>query len=345
MGAGVSNDLARTEGNDSFHLPARYAPSRVQAVYRGRDLPVAAGGLQIGTVGFRRDGLRSTTFRAHRWKLTIEMSALDVLLPSEVRAESFTATHGGDRVKVLDAKLVDWPAAPLPVPPPAPFAVQVKLDKPFVLGKGLNLCVDFLSETESSQPENLYWYVDAEAFTTATGEGSTRLLGRGCPFEFQTRAAVPPLDGESRIHTWSYTRWPGPGPTWAFLLLGTSNTSYGPLPLPFDLPGAPGCRLYTDIVYVLPGRTVANDARGTVDFFSGRLPADAQLTGLVFYEQVLVSDPGSNVLGIRSSSYLEVQLGSVTPPLPARLVYHSGPSLSDVPVGAVDAGIVLQLQP
>ena len=36
-GSGVPGDLATREGNDSFHLPARYAPSRVLLAYRGAD--------------------------------------------------------------------------------------------------------------------------------------------------------------------------------------------------------------------------------------------------------------------------------------------------------------------
>lgn len=342
-GAGVAGDLTRREGNDSFHLPARYAPSRVLTVYRGADLGIGRNGKRIASVRFRRDGLKTTKYSPHRWRLTVDVSSVGVIIPSSVRATSFDLAHGQDRVRVLDRKHVDWPAEQRPQNPPALFSVQVKLDRPYLLLPGRNLCVDLRSDTESGKRETFYWYVDAERFYRSGFAGSGRLLGRGCPFGFQTRVRVPPLDGESRIETWSYTRFGSAGSTWAFLVVGSGKTAWGQQKLPFDLPGASGCRLYTNPVFVQPARTIANDARGLVRFWSSPLPRATALHGFVFYEQVLVQDPGSNALGLRSSNYVEVHLGRVSDPLPARLLYHSGPDPKDVPTAAVDAGIVLAL--
>ena len=113
--------------------------------------------------------------------------------------------------------------------------------------------------------------------------------------------------------------------------------------MPFDLPGATGCRLYTGPLTIIPGRTIPNDARGTVRFWSEPLPRAKQFEGFVFYEQVLVADPQANALGIRASNYVETKLGKVADPLPARLLYRSGPDVKNVPTAAVDAGIVIDL--
>lgn len=342
-GAGVQRDLASSEGSDSFFLPGRYAPSRVVVVYRGADLGSGAQGFAIGSIAMRRDGLRTTVYRAHKWKLTVELSTDGVVLPSGLRAESFQAAHGRDRTKVVDGQLVDWPADPRPAKPPAKFTVAVKLAKPFLLPQGRNLCVDLRSEAPSGQRESFFWYADADRYDRSAFEGTGRLLGRGCPFGFQTRINVPPLDGESRIETYSYTRFAGSSSTWAFLVVGSSNQTWGGTSLPFDLPGATGCKLYTNPVVVQVARTVAADPRGLVRFWSTPVPKLAALQGFLFYEQCLVHEPAANAIGIRASNYLEVRLGKVADPLPARLVYHSGPDLSDKPTSMIDSGIVLEL--
>ncbi len=340
-GRGVASDLTNREGNYSFHLPARFAPSRLLVVYRGRDLAIGPKGYRIGEIAFRRDGLKKTTYKQHKWQLRVTMSSDGVAMPGNIGDDSFDAAHGKDRSVVVNNQLVDWPSDVRPVNPPAAFIVRVKLDKPFVLAKGKNLCVDFESKSSSGKRETAYWYTDAERFFLSSFRGRSRFLGRGCPFGFQTRATVPPLDGESSIETVSLTRVATRSV--ALLAIGATNKSWGGKTLPLLLDGAPGCKIYTQPLAVVPALTVPGDARGLVRFRGAPLPRLAALEGLKFYEQVFVYDRTVNALGMRSSNYLAITLGQRSEPLAARLIYHSGPKVSDHPTGAVDAGIVLQI--
>ena len=335
----TAKDLARVEGNSSFHLPGRYAPSRVLVVYRQ---PFATT-TTIRTISLRRDALKTSTYRAHRWRFRIDLSSQSVLAPTFVSGESFDAAHGVDRVRVLDRKFVDFPALPKPKQGPAPFAVRIRLDRAFVVHQGANLAVDFQSETESAQRETFYWYADFEDFAAqrSAQKGSARIQGRGCPFAFQARASVPPLDGEGMVETWGYTRVPKI--SIAFLITGSRRDVWGvhKLPLPLDPKGT--CLLYTNPIGVAARPTMPNDPRGTARFFGAPLARDARFAGFTFYQQMIVIDPGANALGLRSSNLLEIKLGKVGEPLAARTLYHSGPDVKPVPTAVRDAGLVLEL--
>ena len=335
----AARDLAQVEGNSSFHLPGRYAPSRLLVVYRR---PVKSP-MTLRTIALRRDGLKTSSYRAHRWRFRIDVSSQGVLEPVFVTGDSFDAAHGGDRVRVLDRKFIDFPALPKPKQGPAPFAVRVRLDRSFVVGADANLAIDFQSETTSGQRETFYWYADSEDYAAARAaqRGSARIQGRGCPFAFQARANVPPLDGESLIETWAYTRVTKPSV--AFLVTGSRRDLWKGQQLPLSLDPNGSCLLYTNPLTVVARPTLPNDARGTVRFFGAALARDARFVGLTLYQQALVVDPAANALGLRSSNLLELKLGKIGEPLAARMLYHSGPDVKPEPTAIRDAGLVLEL--
>lgn len=343
-GPGVSGDLAKREGNTGFHLPAGRAPSRVLCVYRGGGIQLPPQGFTIRSIAFRRDAGRTGSFRYHSWKLSIAISSKGVPSPSLLDPTSFDRNHGSDRRLVLNAKQVQWPAIGRPPSPPGPFAVSIKLDAPFVWTGG-NLCLDFRSDPAAGTKASAYWYTDAENFTWSAGSGARSPLGRGCPFGYQVWAKLPPLDGEAHQVFYAYTRVSAARGRPAVLALGVSDTSFGQVPLPLDLTGlgAPGCKLQVGPVLQFPSLTIPGDARGTVVHDLGPLPAASGLAGGVFYAQSFVVDPGANRLGLRFSNHLKVTLGKASSPLPARLLYHSGPVLSDQPTGARDTGLIVQL--
>lgn len=340
-GAGVSQPLQQNEGNSGFHLPSRQAPSRVLTVYRGADLKIQAPGMTIRKLAYRRDGARATTHRAHRFKTSIFMSSRGVALPSSIRDDSFAAAHGVDRVKVLDGKLVDWPAVSKPANPPAPFLSPIQLDTPFVLAPGANLCIEVQCESTSSGPENHYWYVDAELFDRSAIVGSSRNLGRGCPFGNQLRVEAPPIDGESALESWVWTR--ATRPSRSYLAVANTSGTYMGRSLPIDLVGTTACRLYVAPIHVMSAIS-GTDTRGTARFRVPITTRDLALVGMKLRFQAFVEDPAAGGAGLRSSSYVEATLGKIGAPLPARTLYDSASATDDVPTASRDLGLVVQIQ-
>ncbi len=345
MGNGAKTNLRTTEGNSALHLPGRNAPSRVQVVYRGTDLKVPAAGWKLTSFSLRRDGLKTTTFKAHTYKQTVTLSSKDVPLPCVASTGSFASNRGSDAVTVMNGRAVSWPASATPSAPPAPFRVVFKFDKPFVLLPARNLCVEIVSESTTSSTGNYYWYADAEAFDRSSAKGSMRSLGRGCSFSFQIRGKALPIDGEAPLDSYAYTRVYSATPQPALLLTGSQASTWGGLKLPVDLTsiGAPGCKLYVAPAFGLAGLTIGGDARGLVKFSLGILPKQTVFQGIKLYQQAVVVDPLTNALGFRFSNYIEMTLGRLSDPLPARLAYHSSSLTTDVPSKSIDAGLVMSL--
>jgi hypothetical protein len=79
--------------------------------------------------------------------------------------------------------------------------------------------------------------------------------------------------------------------------LGTSNTLWGALPLPFDMTvvGAPGCFLRASLDGLIIGG--ATDANGNAQF-TLPIPNAIGLSGVVFYNQWIVFDAPANTLGL-----------------------------------------------
>ncbi|MCB9883363.1 MAG: hypothetical protein H6832_13335 [Planctomycetes bacterium] len=340
-GRGVPNVLDGTEGNSGLHLPGRQAPSRVLTVYRGADLGITGPTFTMRSIAYRRDAQRTTAFKAHQFKVTIELSTIGVPVPAMLADDSFDAAHGRNRTKVVDNKTVDWPAAPLPINPPAPFAPKIVFDSPFVLTSGLNLCVDVQSAPLGANAESHYWYVDAESFDRSSVVGTTRNLGRGCPIGFQLRVASPQIDGETPIHAWTWTRATQSSRT--FLAIGDTSTKWNGQNLPFDLVGASGCRLYVAPL-VVDITASGNDSRGTARFgIPGPAARDARFVGMTLHLQAFVEDSTIGPLGLRASSWVEAKLGQLGEPLPARTIYDSGPVVDDVPTASLDLGPVIEI--
>jgi hypothetical protein len=89
-------------------------------------------------------------------------------------------------------------------------------------------------------------------------------------------------------------------------MLGASNAAWSGVPLPFDLGllGMPGCTLYTGAEIVTP-----LTATGGVASWTMTLPYDIGLIGARAYQQALIVDPGTNLLGMIVSNAGEIRLG------------------------------------
>jgi hypothetical protein len=147
-------------------------------------------------------------------------------------------------------------------------------------------------------------------FVNATG---VRAFGNGCPGKDGlapvTGAAVSPAVGAGNFAI-DVTNVP-------FLsailsILGTSNTSFNGIPLPFDLApiGAPGCLLYTNIsvMQVAVATGGSQTPGGGVASTPWPIPNDPSLRGGRLFFTNLVLDAVANPAGITTSAGLEINI-------------------------------------
>ena len=87
----------------------------------------------------------------------------------------------------------------------------------------------------------------------------------------------------------------------ALLLAGTTNAS--PYPLDLSFLNAPGCFLYTDLVFT---DIALLDAMGVGSY---AIPAPTSAAGFLFYTQYACLDPNANGFGFTTSNYGRVLMG------------------------------------
>jgi len=90
------------------------------------------------------------------------------------------------------------------------------------------------------------------------------------------------------------------------LAIGFSNATFGgvPLPAPLDALGMTGCRLFASIDASL--FAIASGARAD---FPLAVPTTVAVTGLPFFAQAAILDPGANPAGIVASDALAGRIG------------------------------------
>ena len=324
----VPPGMQTKEGLGFFYRIGQYTLAQQQIVYSSQLMP--KGPITIKSFKIRRDGKMSSTYAAHKTNLEIFMSN-NAKEPGPGYSLGWATNRGADFMKVMNKKVVDWPALPKPVTPPAPFTVKFVLDKPFTY-KGKAFLLEFVSTTIPAYPKNYYtWYADAES-TYVSGYypkgGSASAFGTGCPSTFAIKGVRTYIGGGWRC-------WGDSGVSKKKLpaldLVGVSSTAWGATKLPFNLSalGAPGCSLYNDVVTTFAGFTDPNSTKGFVDFRKPLIPYDNNLVGSVVYDQILVLDPSHNALGVRMSKALKQTIGTGFPkPLKGLTVfnYHYSPT-------------------
>ncbi len=307
--ATVPPGMASKEGLGFFYRIGQYTLARQQVVYSSKIMPKAP--ITIKSFKIRRDAKMSSTYVAHKTNLEIYMSN-NPTEPGPGYSFGWATNRGPDFMKVMNKKTVDWPALPKPTTPPAPFSVKFVLDKPFTY-KGKAFLLEFVSTTIPSYPKNYYtWYADADSTYVAgyyPAGGTASPFGTGCPASFKASGVKTYIGGGWRA-------WGDSGVSKAkrpaLNIVGVSDKSWGSQTLPFDLGpmGAPGCKLYTDLVTAFSGFTDPASAKGYVDFRKPLIPYDKNLVGATIFEQLAVLDPSYNALGVRMSSGLKETLGT-----------------------------------
>lgn len=111
----------------------------------------------------------------------------------------------------------------------------------------------------------------------------------------------------------------------SFHIVGTSLTTWGSIPLPFELPGtasAPSgsCFVHTDIALTLGANASATGALTS----SVPVPAQPYLNGATVYSQWASLDPAANSFGVVSSPVVGHNWVAPTPVPPLVRVFLSG---------------------
>ena len=284
----VPPKMEKVEGGSDHWMVGRYTFGRAQQIYSSTILP----GHPLVVKGFkmRRDGVRSTAYEAHKINFEVYMSN-NTKDPAAGYGMYFAGSRGPDFKKVMNKKAIDWPALPIPGTPPAPFSILFPLDVPFAY-KGKAMLIEWVyTPYPANTKKYYYWYADAENYNSTFTGGPTTItptsLGKGCPSSYNNYGYFP-YPG-SRIHFYGYCQ-ASLKKLLGIDLLGTTDKSWGGIPLPFDLTplGGPGCKLYINVVGAMTSFTDPTSPTGRIDFKWGCIPVDPTLTGASFYEQQMV---------------------------------------------------------
>jgi hypothetical protein len=125
-------------------------------------------------------------------------------------------------------------------------------------------------------------------------------IGDGCPGSAGTPSITSPAGGLPWIgEDFELELRDIPRGNTCVMWLGTSATYWQGHPLPLDLAviGMPGCFLHASADIIVPLFNWTGTVR--VRF---RLPYDISMSGVIFYDQALVLDPGANAFGATVSS-------------------------------------------
>lgn len=138
-------------------------------------------------------------------------------------------------------------------------------------------------------------------------------VGTGCQHPMGTQNAGLNTTYRSPGNVWDFNlyTWVAGTPMPGFLLIGTSNSSWGGNALPFDLSviGAPGCNIYNDGAIVVP--VVSGTAASGFVGVKATLPSNPLLIGGQIFAQGVWLDPGANPLGMFTTN------GRNNAPIPA----------------------------
>lgn len=168
---------------------------------------------------------------------------------------------------------------------------RIPLDRPFIYNGKDHLVVDVTVHGSHLNPKSSFRTAGQPRTynTNYTIQGGLSLFGSGCKgSNGKAPAMLPigyPLIGAQLFGVGLQDALPSTG---AFLLLGTSNTAWFGLPLPWDLgfTGAAGCKLNVSVTTMIAAQTLAaGDATVRMS-----IPADSALAGARIYFQWLAAD-------------------------------------------------------
>ncbi len=194
------------------------------------------------------------------------------------------------RVRVIDRRTVSLPATT------GTWALSLPFDRPFRWdgghltwrlrnhGNSTGSSIRYAMESDASSTDS----VRTGSFLGCTGTGGLST------YHFGILRAAGATAGSHLYARSGLVQQAAP----AVVNFGLSTTSFGGVPLPFDLGlvGMPGCMLTNDVVATLPTNAPANsEGQFRLDF---DLPDQPGLPGSTFHTQVAFLQPGVNALGV-----------------------------------------------
>ena len=334
----IPDGLASTEGSTFDWATARYLPARSQMIYDASVL-TGLGTTAITNVGVRANYTSTSTYPAHDVVTSLKIGYSATQRAATASTSSFNANDPGNYTTVLNNVTVSYPAVSGTTPNPRGYvSIPLTNPAPYVSGNTLVMLWDVAST--SGNTEVWLWYNDAQFYSTGGSGGTYASTGTTCPPGSTSQGFA--ARGGSDLSWYFYSGSGNNVPTAGFI--GTSKTTWGGIPLPFDLTplGGAGCSIYTDGAAVLPGQTDATGTLGRIRY-DVPIPADPSTNGVQLYTQSFVVDPTYNSLGIRASALNEYVLGTSGSAVPAKVLIDYARTISDSPRVNYNDGIVFSI--
>ena len=279
----------------------------------------------INSIAFRRDGNANSTQTIAAFSILCDVICSTAANGPTAPSNMFANNHGMDRAQVAAAKLVQFPATS-PGTHGRPFEYRIPFTTPFAFGGAGPLCWEVrINSTTNPGAFNLDF-----ASSSSTNPGTQNdTIGTGCIATGSAHTSPMSLTGSSSPSwpqqtlrlTYNGSRFPKNA--LVTFGIGTSTSSFGGVPLPFELPGtlaspSKACTVYNNWLVTIPQ---LSNATGGVTATLGVL-ALPQFNGGNLYTQAIGLDPAANNWGIVFSN---------------TVLHHIVAPWTTVPVGDVQA--------
>jgi hypothetical protein len=263
--------------------------------------------------------LRMASGFTNRTGYSIDVELFMAQSPNDAASANATFANNvvpATEVNVLTRKMVSLPTVPDNSWAVAPFP----FDTMFTFTG--NAHISWRANVYGNSNNNMSFSYPLDAFSSA---GTSTVVGTGCRSATGTAITTHTVSTTGLV-TGNTANFVGnsfvaAGGLPAILALGLSNTSFGSVPLPFDLTplGGTGCSLYNDWIVVLVGATVAG-ANGAATI-PVPIPNDPTLVNSTHYSQYAFVEPTANPLGAFTTPG---RSNRISAPINVTRIYASG---------------------
>jgi hypothetical protein len=262
----------------------------------------------IHALSVRRDGT-STQAVYPAYSMTMDIFMSNAATTAGTMSTTFDTNHGANKQQVAAFLQVNFPATS-GGPIPRPFEYRIPLSQPYSFNGTGGLCWEVKLLARQGTTAVVH---DLVTGSSANPGCAILALGTGCKAGGRTTAV-----GLSATSTMNYTNGSGsftynvanaPNNGLGILAMGTSNTNFSGIPLPFEIPNTAGavsgaCYLYNSFAFTL---TLTTSATGTASTNLG-VPASPLFYGARLFGQTIFADTAvtpSNALGLVTSNQVE----------------------------------------
>ena len=335
--SGLTGLEAQTPPN--FKVPSGTPPVRMTSEPFGKGLVryqqvLSAQDIKVGPVN-----LKLMAFRPNRASFaTAHKLDMEILLGNSAKSPSvmstvFAQNISGSLLTVLKRRKVTIPA----LPGKGGFSVKFPFDKPYQYNGKSDILYEIRIYGNDVGNKPFFYDLDlafssyvsyVANYTSPVAATGLRQLGQGLVTYFEygkatfttfgtgckgeggfvpsiSNVGLPRVGNAFQVHV---IKIPGLRNIWLFT--GKSKTSWGKLPLPFDLSplGLSGCRLYTDVVFIFPSQSQGGTGSNGYGFITLSIPAFPGFVGTKLYFQWMVEARSVPPLNIAFSDAAEARL-------------------------------------